>query len=78
MKISEITSTARALVKCLFYPKVIAQSYIDLEEQRIRAKAAAHAAGHPEWDNACLVCGSQITIVEKFCNECTVKKLAGI
>jgi len=33
---------------------------MEQEVRRLEARQRADAAGHPEWDNACIVCGSEI------------------
>ena len=33
---------------------------MEAEVRRLEAKKRATDVGHPEWDNACAVCGSQI------------------
>lgn len=41
------------------------------EVQRLEAKQRATAAGHPEWDNACAVCGCLLAAVSAVtCEGC--------
>lgn len=44
---------------------------MEAEVQRLEAKNRAIAAGHPEWENACRVCGCQLasTTVDA-CHRC--------
>lgn len=42
-----------------------------LEVRRMEAKKRATMAGHPDWDNACIVCGSELTcITTDRCGNC--------
>lgn len=42
--------------------------------QRQEAKARATAAGHPDWHNACALCGSELTgITSSLCALCDVE-----
>jgi hypothetical protein len=34
---------------------------MEAEIRRLEARNRAIAAGHPEWDNACAVCGCELT-----------------
>lgn len=44
---------------------------MEAEVQRLEAKARAVAAGHPEWVNACAVCGSELkTGIISKCERC--------
>jgi hypothetical protein len=45
---------------------------MEAEVKRLEAKKRAAEAGHPEWDNACKVCGGQLagTSAEK-CPGCS-------
>ncbi|CAG0970591.1 hypothetical protein GEOBC_01252 [Geobacteraceae bacterium] len=44
---------------------------MEAEVQRLEAKNRAAAAGHPEWDNACAVCGCQLaSITIDRCDHC--------
>jgi hypothetical protein len=36
---------------------------MEAEVQRLEAKQRAVAAGHPEWENACAICGCQLAVV---------------
>lgn len=36
---------------------------MEAEIKCLEAKNRATAAGHPEWDNACAVCGCELTTV---------------
>ena len=46
------------------------------EIRRLEAKRRAAEAGHPEWDNACSVCGNEIPGAEKaVCDACAGKAL---
>ncbi|GFO57517.1 hypothetical protein GMSM_45240 [Geomonas sp. Red276] len=44
---------------------------MEAEVKRLEAKARATQAGHPEWENACRVCGKEIsgTTLER-CGDC--------
>ncbi len=45
---------------------------MEAEVRRLEAKKRAADAGHPEWDNACAVCGRQLTgDQELHCNACS-------
>jgi len=44
---------------------------MEAEVRRLEAKKRAADASHPEWDNACEICGCEIPgVVEKHCKEC--------
>jgi hypothetical protein len=45
---------------------------MEAEVKRLEAKRRAALAGHPEWDNACALCGDRIdgSTAEK-CQGCT-------
>jgi len=44
---------------------------MNAEIKRLEARNRAFAAGHPEWLNACVVCGSElITIANDTCCQC--------
>ncbi|MBU5637109.1 hypothetical protein KOM00_10220 [Geomonas sp. Red69] len=44
---------------------------MEAEVRRLEAKKRAADAGHPEWDNACASCGSQIAgTADRFCGTC--------
>ena len=36
---------------------------MEAEVKRVEAKNRAGAAGHPEWENACKICGCELTTV---------------
>ena len=41
------------------------------EMKRLDAKQRAISAGHPEWDNACKLCGCRLDgTTEEFCANC--------
>jgi len=42
---------------------------MEAEVRRLEAKKRAFAAGHPEWQNACAVCGAELaaTAGDKCC-----------
>lgn len=45
------------------------------EVRRVEAAARATAAGHPEWRNACSVCGCELSVVDRSCCEqCLVNR----
>jgi hypothetical protein len=45
---------------------------MEAEVKRLEAKKRASDAGHPEWDNACAVCGCEIAdTTTQCCNTCT-------
>ncbi len=37
---------------------------------RLEGKKRALAAGHPEWDNACAACGSELPLPAAACDRC--------
>lgn len=44
---------------------------MEAEVRRLDAKQRAIAAGHPEWGNACTLCGCQLEgIKDKMCGTC--------
>ena len=44
---------------------------MEAEVKRLEAKKRAAEAGHPEWDNACAVCGCRLSgAVAKRCPAC--------
>jgi hypothetical protein len=44
---------------------------MEAEVRRLEAKKRAADAGHPEWDNACAVCGARIAGTETDrCRSC--------
>ncbi|HJV34509.1 hypothetical protein [Geomonas sp.] len=44
---------------------------MEAEVRRLEGKRRAEEAGHPEWDNACALCGCQLTATEADrCNSC--------
>jgi hypothetical protein len=44
---------------------------MEREVQRLEAKKRAVDAGHPEWDNACIICGCElIGTAESRCEFC--------
>lgn len=44
---------------------------MELEVRRLEAKKRATIAGHPEWNNACVVCGNELAIITKDrCDNC--------
>jgi predicted amidophosphoribosyltransferase len=52
---------------------VFEQQYDDemaAEIRRLEAKARAAAAGHPEWQNACPGCGSELSVSADSCERC--------
>ena len=43
------------------------------EVGRLEAKGRARAAGHPEWDNACAVCGCELkATTQTKCENCSL------
>ena len=45
---------------------------MEAEVRRLEAKKRAADAGHPEWDNACVVCGCEITgNTDPACKACS-------
>jgi hypothetical protein len=40
------------------------------EVRRLEGKRRAVAAGHPEWDNACTVCGCELSGDAERCDRC--------
>ena len=45
---------------------------MEAEVRRLEAKKRAADAGHPEWDNACAVCGCEITgVTGQKCKACS-------
>ena len=49
---------------------------MEAEVRRLEAKGRALAAGHPEWDNACAVCGCELkaTAISK-CARCSMARV---
>ena len=44
---------------------------MEAEVQRLEAKNRAVAVGHPEWVNACAVCGCELaTVTNDKCGRC--------
>ncbi|MDD5285402.1 MAG: hypothetical protein PHD54_06050 [Desulfuromonadaceae bacterium] len=44
---------------------------MEAEVKRLEAQTRATNAGHPEWLNACALCGSELMEVENsLCNQC--------
>ena len=43
---------------------------MEAEVRRLEAKNRAIAAGHPEWDNACGVCGCELPGDAGQCDRC--------
>jgi hypothetical protein len=44
---------------------------MEAEVRRLEAKNRALAAGHPEWDNACAVCGCELPDISSLrCGRC--------
>lgn len=44
---------------------------MEAEIKRLEAKSRAMATGHPEWINACAVCGCELTALSsETCSEC--------
>lgn len=37
---------------------------MEAEVRKLEAKKRAAEAGHPEWDNACVICGDEVTGTE--------------
>jgi len=49
---------------------------MEAEVERLEAKKRAADAGHPEWDNACAVCGDQIAdTTAQHCNGCSLPRV---
>ncbi|MDK9716824.1 MAG: hypothetical protein OEL57_02820 [Trichlorobacter sp.] len=47
---------------------------MEAEVKRLEAQARAVAAGHPEWLNACAVCGAELEVVDTSqCEICSKK-----
>ena len=47
---------------------------MEAEVKRLEAKARAVAAGHPEWLNACTVCGAELLTLDlSRCENCCRK-----
>jgi hypothetical protein len=45
---------------------------MEAEVKRLEALARAVNSGHPEWANACAVCGCEVTGTEvSRCNQCS-------
>ena len=42
------------------------------EIQRLEGRQRA-AAGHPEWENACAVCGGELSVTADSCDRCQPK-----
>jgi hypothetical protein len=56
--------------------EVFEQQYDDqmtAEIRRLEAKQRATAVGHPEWSNACLGCGCELTADSERCTGCAAK-----
>jgi hypothetical protein len=52
---------------------------MEAEIRRLEAKNRARAAGHPEWDNACAVCGGELTEISvDTCGQCLLKQPFGM
>jgi hypothetical protein len=47
---------------------------MEAEVKRLEAQARAVAAGHPEWLNACAVCGAELQTVDVSCSLICSKK----
>ena len=48
---------------------------MEAEVKRLEAQARAVAAGHPEWLNACAVCGVELqTVGVSRCENCSIKQ----
>ncbi len=48
---------------------------MEAEVQRLEAKNRAMAAGHPEWDNACGVCGCRLSSTPvATCDQCLLSE----
>jgi rRNA maturation endonuclease Nob1 len=44
---------------------------MEAEVRRLEAKRRAAEAGHPEWENACSVCGRKLALADgEMCGEC--------
>jgi hypothetical protein len=44
---------------------------MEAEIRRLEAKKRAAAAGHPEWENACTLCGSELpAAAAEHCGRC--------
>jgi hypothetical protein len=43
---------------------------MEREVIRLEGKRRAVAAGHPEWENACALCGSRLPAGAEMCAEC--------
>ena len=44
---------------------------MEAEVRRLEARKRASDAGHPEWENACAVCGSELAGTEQTrCGSC--------
>ena len=57
-------------------PGVFEQQYDDemvAEILRLEARKRAAAAGHPEWENACAVCGGELPAGADRCDRCAQK-----
>ncbi len=46
---------------------------MEAEVRRLEGKQRAITAGHPEWDNACRVCGCEQPVNVVMCGECQGK-----
>lgn len=47
---------------------------MEAEVRRLEARNRAVAAGHPEWVNACAVCGCEVQRVDvERCERCSVQ-----
>lgn len=50
---------------------------MEAEVKRLEAQQRAIGVGHPEWDNACKICGCRIAgCVEDSCEQC--RRAAGV
>ena len=44
---------------------------MEAEVRRLEAKNRAMTAGHPDWNNACAVCGCELTdVILERCGDC--------
>jgi hypothetical protein len=52
---------------------------MEAEITRLEAKTRARAAGHPEWVNACAVCGGELTEISvDTCGHCLSEQPIGM
>ena len=50
---------------------------MEAEVRRLEARLRATAAGHPDWANACTVCGCELHSVDTdTCDRCTMNREA--